>query len=64
MSDSEMYALDREDHETVNEAAEWFLGTRKPRTASEVRGVLIKMYLHGMAKGIRLTREIIGEEYE
>jgi hypothetical protein len=55
MSDEQMYQMDKEDHETVNEAAEWFLGTRKPRTASEVRGLLIRLYLKGMSRGIRLT---------
>jgi hypothetical protein len=52
----EMYRMDKEDHETANDAAEWFLGTRKPRTASEVRGVLIRLYLKGMGKGIRLAK--------
>jgi hypothetical protein len=56
VGNQDMYKLDREDHETANDAAEWFLGTRKPRTASEVRGILIKLYLKGMGKGIRLAK--------
>ena len=55
VGDTGMYQLDKEDHETVNDAAEWFLGTLKPRTASEVRGTLLRLYLKGMSKGIRLT---------
>lgn len=58
MSD-DTYQMTREDHEAVNEAADWFMGTRKPRTAPEVRGVLVKLYLGGMSRGIRITREII-----
>jgi hypothetical protein len=56
---TEKYELDKEDYEAVNDAAEWFLGTRKPRTASEVRGLLVKLYLSGMGRGIRLTKELI-----
>ena len=61
MNEDEMYQLDREDHETLNETAEWFLGTLKPRTASEVRGTLVRMYLKGMSKGIRMSAKIVEE---
>lgn len=57
----DMYQMDKLDHETVNDAAEWFLGARKPRTASEVRGILIRLYLKGMSRGIKLTKTLIEE---
>jgi hypothetical protein len=60
----EKYELDKEDYETINDAAEWFLGTRKPRTSSEVRGILVRLYLKGMTRGIRLTKELIEEEVD
>jgi hypothetical protein len=56
---TDIYQLDMEDHKYVNDAAEWFLGTRKPRTASEVRGTLLKLYLQGINKGIALTKEVL-----
>lgn len=59
--EDEMYKMDKLDHETVNDAAEWFLGTRKPRTAPEVRGVLVRLYLKGMSRGIKLTKSVIEE---
>jgi hypothetical protein len=61
MSSEEMYELDAQDHKSIEEAAEWFLGTRKPRTAPEVRGVLVKLYLAGLLRGIGLTKEVINE---
>jgi hypothetical protein len=62
MNEEAAYQLTSEDREAIEEAAEWFLGTRKPRTAPEVRGVLVKLYLTGMATGIRATRDVLEEE--
>lgn len=58
---SETYELGPEDLEALNDTAEWFLRTRQPRTAAEVREVLFKLYLKGIGRGIRLTKGIIEE---
>lgn len=61
MDEDEPYKMVKEDYDAVNEAAEWFMGTRRPRTAPEVRGILVKLYLSGMGRGIRLTKQVIEE---
>ena len=61
VSDDQTYALTPEDRTSLEEAAEWFLGTLKPRTAPEVRGVLVKQYLAGVTRGIRLTKAVLKE---
>ncbi len=55
----ETYELTPQDRRHIEDAAEWFLGTRKPRTASEVRGVLVKLYLAGMLAATSQIKEEI-----